>query len=31
VPVRGEMTVPGGLGLGLRFSAEIRRRFAAAE
>jgi len=31
VPVRGEMTVPGGPGLGLRFSAEIRRRFAAAE
>ncbi|MBV8536798.1 MAG: mandelate racemase/muconate lactonizing enzyme family protein [Alphaproteobacteria bacterium] len=31
VPVRGEMTAPTGPGLGLRFSAEIRRRFAAAE
>ena len=31
VPVRGEMAVPTGPGLGLCFSAEIRRRFAAAE
>ncbi|HTY68300.1 MAG TPA: mandelate racemase/muconate lactonizing enzyme family protein [Alphaproteobacteria bacterium] len=31
VPVRGEITAPKGPGLGLRFSAEIRGRFAAAE